>query len=510
VRFRLLPAIFAVLLAPGCVIVQVGVTNPIPGLSTVAVAPFLNLSPERAVDGRRFALAYATELQKVPGFEVLPVGVTEIAMIDGKIDLNDVDDVLKLAKILRVDAVVVGAVTEYSPYYPPRVGMQVSWYSPKAWAFYPGIQTETAARAQLKDWDKKRLQEWRDYHKQLDDETAPETPVWERAYRCFKRWPVIRNIYGEPCLAERDRPTGMIWRAQSPSLGTQGLSQKPPDEPVSAVSTREAPVPAPVELTSAASPNQEADSDDGPRPVKVAHYQELEGMPAVVRQMTADDRSGTSGMQPPALLGSPNGAVPLPPVPDDEANSRNATRAPDSGEPPPLPGGPGVPSSSQRGNSSKTLPPVPPAPSVFDQLPPGMDLAPLTPHTSPRAIPEQPPLVDDEVPKVQPVRNPALAPPGPQPNPYNVPQPIQPWQVDPHLPIMAYTRLFDGADGDLVAALRDYVELGGDLRSGGWEAYLHRSDDFVRFTSYRMILEMLSLHGGEGKHRMIFKFRKYK
>ncbi len=141
--------------------VQIGVTNPIPGLSTVAVAPFLNLSAERATDGRRFALAYASELQKVPGFEVIPVGVTETAMIDAHVDLNDVDEVLKLAKVLRVDAVVVGAVTEYSPYYPPRIGLQVNWYSPRAWAFYPGIQTEPAARQQLNDWDKQRLD---DYH----------------------------------------------------------------------------------------------------------------------------------------------------------------------------------------------------------------------------------------------------------------------------------------------------------------------------------------------------------
>jgi hypothetical protein len=119
VKLRLFSALFAALLAPGCVMVQLGVTNPIPGLSTVAVAPFLNLSAEKAVDGRRFALTYASELQKVPGFEVLPVGVTEVAMVDAKIDLNDVDEVLKLAKILRVDAIVVGAVTEYSPYYPP-------------------------------------------------------------------------------------------------------------------------------------------------------------------------------------------------------------------------------------------------------------------------------------------------------------------------------------------------------------------------------------------------------
>ena len=189
----MLPAVFAALLAPGCAIVQIGVTNPIPGLSTVAVAPFLNLSVERATDGRRFALAYAMELQKVPGFEVVPVGVTETAMVDAKIDLNDVDDVLKLAKVLRVDAVVVGAVTDYSPYYPPRIGLQVNWYSPRPWAFYPGIQTEPQTRQQLNDWDKQQLDYYHENQRQMNNACAPETPFWERMYNCFKMWPGVRD-----------------------------------------------------------------------------------------------------------------------------------------------------------------------------------------------------------------------------------------------------------------------------------------------------------------------------
>src|SRR6185437_11088554 len=99
----------------------------------------------------------------------------------------------------------------------------------------------------------------------------------------------------------------------------------------------------------------------------------------------------------------------------------------------------------------------------------------------PSAIPASPQSVfpEAEMRKLAIVRGPAAPPPLPQPNPYNTPQPIQPWQTDPHLPLMSYTRIFDGADADLVAALRDYVELNGDLRSGGWEAYLHRSDDFI-------------------------------
>ena len=56
---------------PGCLVLQVGVSNPAPNLPQVAVAPFVNLSAERSVDGRRFAEAYFTELQKVPGFQVI-------------------------------------------------------------------------------------------------------------------------------------------------------------------------------------------------------------------------------------------------------------------------------------------------------------------------------------------------------------------------------------------------------------------------------------------------------
>jgi hypothetical protein len=74
------------------------------------------------------------------------------------------------------------------------------------------------------------------------------------------------------------------------------------------------------------------------------------------------------------------------------------------------------------------------------------------------------------------------------------------------LPVMSYTRLFDGADAGLTANLRDYVELRGDLRAGGWEAYLHRTDDFIRFCCHRMIEEMLIIHGGEARRRYVLKF----
>jgi hypothetical protein len=491
VRRCLFSALFAVLLAPGCVMVQIGVTNPIPGLTTVAVAPFLNLSSERAVDGRRFALAYASELQKVPGFEVIPVGVTEVAMIDAKLDLNDVDDVLKLAKTLRVDAVVVGALTEYSPYYPPRIGMAVNWYSPKAWSFYPGIQIEPQQRAQLQEWDHERIQQWRDYHKQLDEQCAPETPFWIRAYHCFQRWPVIRNLYGDPSLVRLDYPTPLIYRAQSPD------ATQPPN----------------LEGPYQAAANQpQTAGDDIQTLVKIPHYQEPQAAPEIIRVvMTPDDRDSripeddSDSPLPLAKPSPPAGAMPTAPPPAPiPANGPNSglPAPPEVGEPAPFPGGPPLPSAPVQ-RTPMGLP--------MDEMPfgpegPALKPVPLSPVP---ANPEFDQPATDAGPPKPAVRDPALAPCPPQPNPFNVPQPIQPWQSNPRLPLMSYTRVFDGADGDLCAALRDYVELNGDLRSGGWEAYLHRSDDFIRFTSYRMILEMLSLHGGEGKHRMIFKFRKY-
>ncbi len=103
--------------------------NPFPQLTKVAVAPFFNLSAEPTVDGRRFAIAYFNELQLVPGFEVIPVGVTERAMHDHGISMAGPHDAQRLAQMLGVDAVIVGAVTEYSPYYPPRMALQVEWYA---------------------------------------------------------------------------------------------------------------------------------------------------------------------------------------------------------------------------------------------------------------------------------------------------------------------------------------------------------------------------------------------
>lgn len=131
-----------VLLASGCTLVlpevshQPVVHNPFPQLSRVAVVPFFNQSAEPTVDGRQFALAYYAELQGIPGFEVVPVSAVEAVMRQHGINFdppeNAVDQARWLANKLGVDAVVIGTVTDYSPYYPPRCGVRVEWYAANA------------------------------------------------------------------------------------------------------------------------------------------------------------------------------------------------------------------------------------------------------------------------------------------------------------------------------------------------------------------------------------------
>ena len=98
--------------------------NPFPQLTKVAVAPFFNLSAEPTVDGRQFAGAYMAELQAIPGFEVAPFPVVEEKIRELGLSLANPVEVRKLAQALEVDAVVIGAVTDFSPYYPPRCSMQ--------------------------------------------------------------------------------------------------------------------------------------------------------------------------------------------------------------------------------------------------------------------------------------------------------------------------------------------------------------------------------------------------
>src|SRR6476659_7853465 len=114
--------------------------NPFPQIYKVAVLPFFNQSAEPTVDGEAVAMAYYNELQAIPGFEVMPVGVSK-QMLAASINMmgrepRGGEEFQRLARQMGVDAVLVGSVTEYSPYYPPRMGLSVDWYAANP-SFHP-------------------------------------------------------------------------------------------------------------------------------------------------------------------------------------------------------------------------------------------------------------------------------------------------------------------------------------------------------------------------------------
>lgn len=98
--------------------------NPLTGVSRVAVAPFQN-EAGGDIDMLGFSETFASELVQFPGFTVVrPREVVERARAGGfTLPLTSDADAVKLAKALGVDAIVVGAITEYDPYYPPRVAL---------------------------------------------------------------------------------------------------------------------------------------------------------------------------------------------------------------------------------------------------------------------------------------------------------------------------------------------------------------------------------------------------
>ena len=146
-RCRLPAALLAISLAlAGCNFIpdvrhQERFHNPFPQLHRVAVLPFRNQSEEPTLSGADVSAAYAHELQAVPGFEVLPLGAVQnqLAYYEQQVlqrPAATTDDFRGFAAYLGVDAVLQGAVTDFEPYYPPRLTLKVNWYAANP-AYHP-------------------------------------------------------------------------------------------------------------------------------------------------------------------------------------------------------------------------------------------------------------------------------------------------------------------------------------------------------------------------------------
>jgi hypothetical protein len=129
--------LFVLGLVSGCTLIpetrqQERIHNPFPQLNRIAVLPFFNQSSEPTVDTDLVAEKYYAALQSVPGFEVLPIGVAKAQWMQYSLTHGEPRtgaQFQQLAKQMGVEAIVVGSVTDYDAYYPPRMAMTVHWYA---------------------------------------------------------------------------------------------------------------------------------------------------------------------------------------------------------------------------------------------------------------------------------------------------------------------------------------------------------------------------------------------
>ena len=78
--------------------------------------------------------------------------------------------------------------------------------------------------------------------------------------------------------------------------------------------------------------------------------------------------------------------------------------------------------------------------------------------------------------------------------------------VESEEPVLVHTATYSGADPRVTAALQTYAFFRDDARAGGWQSYLQRSDDFIRFCCHLHIAEMLTARGGAGETRVVWRW----
>jgi hypothetical protein len=335
--------------------------NPFPQLTRIAILPFRNQSQEPTLSGARVTAAYHAELQAIPGFEVLPVGVVENQWIAFESQIlrrpaSTTDDFQRFAQFLGVDAVLQGAVTDYTPYYPPRMTLKVNWY-----ASNPGFHPIPAG-----------------YGLPWGTKDEKKIPQWVR-------------LESERSLAREQLKT------QVPDLSEAALGEAA--LPTGATPPGETNPTSPVEDSTVTS--------------------------AAFAQLPTQEESEVLGGEP----------LPLP-AKADSIQAEGMFFGEESLQP-------------------EGLPANWPDPEGFIPHPPRVN---------------RPPLIAQ------------------------------------YEPIISYMKAYNGSDEDFTESLEEYFYFRDDARFGGWQAYLQRSEDFIRFCCHRHVVETLAARGGQLESRLILRW----
>ncbi len=95
-----------------------------------AVAPLRNESGVSGVDTATLSDQLVYAVQQVRGLRVVPLNRTLAAMrASGIPSVDNPAQARRLAEVMGVDAVIVGSVTAWDPYNPPKIGMSLALFT---------------------------------------------------------------------------------------------------------------------------------------------------------------------------------------------------------------------------------------------------------------------------------------------------------------------------------------------------------------------------------------------
>ncbi len=490
-RFIFLILLISVVSATGCEIMPVTrykptLHNPFPQLTNVAVVPFYNLTGNSKVDGREFARCYANELQRVPGWNVIANELVNQAMLNNELhELKSVDDIRYLAQILKVDAIVIGKIHDFTINYPPRAKLQIEWYSvnpylhpiPVGYGLPWGTQFEAEIPGKIQLLAEKEI---------ATAQLATQTPEYE---------PIKR------LSPEEQEQQLMLQKLENQRRGRQPESDQP---------RKEAKKENPIRLASATMqgvPNNVDvyNSSDESRFQQIAEYRQ---------KRFSDENILSTG-------------VPFVPEaqPISQEERKKSVYEIDPSIPHPLQRGPWATEWSET-NQQPLAQQAKQDPGTYQGTYQGYPMPPnLTPEQIEQfgwlnqqiaAVQNQYPLMPGMPVEGQPgmiMGEPARFPglPGDWPDPRGLipegPEPERPVRkVKNNGPILTHTAMYNGNDSEFMQALQDYDFLfRDDKRIASKQSLLNNRTEFISFCCRMQIWEMFSARGGAGRAEKVVR-----
>lgn len=122
--------------------------GPYPQRQVLAVAPMRNESGSLTPDGAALADELARQLELIPGIDTLPVNRVLAAMQAIQLPaVTSPTDAQRLRSALGVDALVVGTISDYDVYNPPKLGLSVELYGDERQPWYQTLDTRRLTSA---------------------------------------------------------------------------------------------------------------------------------------------------------------------------------------------------------------------------------------------------------------------------------------------------------------------------------------------------------------------------